>query len=177
MYPIVATNALIVNTKAQRYAEQPLTCDFVMERVTGLNPCLELGDLLSTCSAVALSRWQATELLRTSPPWSMRYRVYLIRRGVHGGSDKNAARCPCGGKIISSGRGGISQLMRRFALVAVSVGFLLGTVNTASALPARLPVADARATGDIQIFAEYVVYAIRTTHQRSGHQVDIIGHS
>jgi pimeloyl-ACP methyl ester carboxylesterase len=152
----------------------------------------------------------------------------------------------------------MSQLMRRFALVVVSVGFLVGTANSASALPARLPVADAslaasdpvqpaqdgrhgrplqvprdllahslacspnletskrkpvlflhgtfvdpalefwwnykrvfdadkrpyclltmphRATGDIQISAEYVVYAIRTMHRRSGHQVDIIGHS
>jgi pimeloyl-ACP methyl ester carboxylesterase len=34
-----------------------------------------------------------------------------------------------------------------------------------------------RATSDIQISAEYVVYAIRTMHQRSGHKVDIIGHS
>lgn len=34
-----------------------------------------------------------------------------------------------------------------------------------------------RATSDIQISAEYVVYAIRTMHQRSGHQVDIIEHS
>jgi pimeloyl-ACP methyl ester carboxylesterase len=152
----------------------------------------------------------------------------------------------------------MGQLMRRFAVVAVSVGFLLGTADTASALPERLPVVDAswaasdpvqhvqegwrgrplrvprdllahslacspnlktskrkpvlflhgtfvdpalnfwwnykrvfdadqrpyclltmphRATGDIQISAEYVVYAIRTMHQRSGHQVDIIGHS
>ena len=34
-----------------------------------------------------------------------------------------------------------------------------------------------RATSDIQVSAEYVVYAIRTMHQHSGHQVDIIGHS
>jgi pimeloyl-ACP methyl ester carboxylesterase len=34
-----------------------------------------------------------------------------------------------------------------------------------------------RATSDIQISAEYVVYAIRSMHERSGHQVDIIGHS
>jgi pimeloyl-ACP methyl ester carboxylesterase len=152
----------------------------------------------------------------------------------------------------------MGQLMRRFALVAVSVGFLVGTADTASALPARFPVADAslavsvpvhpaqevrhgpplrvpsdllvhslactsnletsgrkpvlflhgtfvdpalnfwwnykrafdadqrpyclltmpnRATGDIQISAEYVVYAIRTMHRRSGHKIDIIGHS
>lgn len=32
-------------------------------------------------------------------------------------------------------------------------------------------------TSDIQVSAEYVVYAIRTMYQRSGHQVDIIGHS
>ncbi|MGH3976483.1 MAG: esterase/lipase family protein, partial [Pseudonocardiaceae bacterium] len=34
-----------------------------------------------------------------------------------------------------------------------------------------------RATSDIQVSAEYVVYAIRGMHRRSGHQVDIIGHS
>jgi pimeloyl-ACP methyl ester carboxylesterase len=34
-----------------------------------------------------------------------------------------------------------------------------------------------RAAGDIQISAEYVVYAIRTMHRRSGRKVDIIGHS
>jgi pimeloyl-ACP methyl ester carboxylesterase len=34
-----------------------------------------------------------------------------------------------------------------------------------------------RGTSDIQVSAEYVVYAIRTMHQRSGHHVDIIGHS
>jgi pimeloyl-ACP methyl ester carboxylesterase len=34
-----------------------------------------------------------------------------------------------------------------------------------------------RATTDIQVSAEYVVSAIRTMHRRSGHQVDIIGHS
>lgn len=33
-----------------------------------------------------------------------------------------------------------------------------------------------RGTSDMQVSSEYVVYAIRTMHQRSGHRVDMIGH-
>jgi triacylglycerol lipase len=54
--------------------------------------------------------------------------------------------------------------------------------NYGTALPAagydvctvRLP---ARATGDIQVASEYVVYAVRRIVERSGSKVDVLGHS
>jgi len=83
----------------------------------------------------------------------------------------------CSPNVANAGRKPVLLIHATWVDPVINFSWNYQRAFTAAHRPYCLLTLPHRGTSDIQVSAQYVVYAIRAMHQRSGHKVDIVGHA